>query len=388
MYSSYEDELQLLIDKVENVSDKDWEDLVCELDVRMHPDSLRKSFNVGRYSGYQVAKYYQEKFENEYCAQEEIDRLENLKNEVYKEKVKFQDARREYRKYLSNEARYENLVDILKKEISNMDALPYYEMGERVKKDLPPKSAVLMCSDWHIGALVDTQWNYYSIDIAKDRVGQLVDKVKKYALSYNITDLMVEINGDMINGIINTSNRVQSEEDAVSQTWIAAEIIANMINALKPYFKSIKVVTTLGNHGRLIPDKRAAIGKENMELLVPEILRLRLGEDIGVLSSQGLDFMKYEFAGRVICLAHGQHDKVNKVIEDFSKVYKVVPDEIHLGHTHSYKDINSSNIYITVNGSLMGADEYALGLREVTKPSQNLIIYGEDRGVFELILDK
>jgi len=28
-----------------------------------------------------------------------------------------------------------------------------------------------------------------------------------------------------------------------------------------------------------------------------------------------------------------------------------------------------------------------LGFRQVTKASQNLIIYGEDRGIYELILD-
>ena len=68
-------------------------------------------------------------------------------------------------------------------------------------------------------------------------------------------------------------------------------------------------------------------------------------------------------------------------------MYKCVPNEIHLGHTHSYKDINDSNIYITVNGSLMGSDEYAVNLRKITKPSQNLIIYDEDRCIIEIIVD-
>lgn len=35
----------------------------------------------------------------------------------------------------------------------------------------------------------------------------------------------------------------------------------------------------------------------------------------------------------------------------------------------------------------MGSDEYALSIRGITKPSQNLIIYGEDRGIFELVLN-
>ena len=61
MPKSYEDELQLLIDKVEGADDKSWEEMVSELGLSVHPDSLRKSFNGGRYSGYAVAKYYNEK---------------------------------------------------------------------------------------------------------------------------------------------------------------------------------------------------------------------------------------------------------------------------------------------------------------------------------------
>lgn len=384
---SYENELQLLIDKVEGIDNKSWEEMVDELHLSVHPDSLRKSFNAGRYSGYAVAKYYQNKFENEYCTQDEIDRLEQLKKEVYKEKIKYQDARREYRKELTSEARFENLIDVLKAEIVNLDELPLYHYGERVEKNKKPKDAILALSDWHIGAMVDTQWNCYSVDIAKERMEQLLNKVKRYILNYNITNLVVEINGDMVHGLINVSNRVQSEEDVVSQIIIVSDMLSYFINELKPYVRNLKVVTTLGNHGRLIPNKKESINKENMEMLIPEFLKLKLDKDINILTSNGLDFIKYKIGERVICLSHGQYDKVNEVIEDFSKMYKCVPNEIHLGHTHSYKDINDSNIYITVNGSLMGSDEYAVNLRKITKPSQNLIIYDEDRCIIEITVD-
>lgn len=384
---SYENELQLLIDKVEGIDNKSWEEMVDELHLSVHPDSLRKSFNAGRYSGYAVAKYYQNKFENEYCTQDEIDRLEQLKKEVYKEKIKYQDARREYRKELTSEARFENLIDVLKAEITNLDELPLYHYGERVEKNKKPKDAILALSDWHIGAMVDTQWNCYSVDIAKERMEQLLNKVKRYILNYNITNLVVEINGDMVHGLINVSNRVQSEEDVVSQIIIVSDMLSYFINELKPYVRNLKVVTTLGNHGRLIPNKKESINKENMEMLIPEFLKLKLDKDINILTSNGLDFIKYKIGDRVICLSHGQYDKVNEVIEDFSKMYKCVPNEIHLGHTHSYKDINDSNIYITVNGSLMGSDEYAVNLRKITKPSQNLIIYDEDRCIIEITVD-
>lgn len=384
---SYEDELQLLIDKVEGIDTRSWEEMIDELNINVHPDSLRKSFNGGRYSGYSVAKYYQDKFQNDYCSQEEIDRLEQLKKEIYKEKIKYQDMRREYRKELTSEARFENLVDVLKTEISALDELPMYQYGESVPRLKESKSAILTLSDWHIGAIIDNQWNCYSIDIARERMQQLLRKTKRYILSYNITNLAIEINGDMVHGLINVSNRVQSEEDVVSQIIIVSDMLSYFINELKPYVQKIKVITTLGNHGRLVPNKKEAINKENMEMLIPEFLKLKLDKDISIITSNGLDFVKYEFNNKIICLAHGQYDKTNQVIEDFTKLYKCVPDEIHLGHTHSYKDINESNIYITVSGSLMGSDEYAVNLRKITKPSQNLIVYDTDRFVIEIIVD-
>ena len=386
MPKTYEDELQLLIDKVEGVDDRSWEDMVDELDLTVHPDSLRKSFSGGTFSGYAVAKYYQNKIKDNYCAEDEIERLELVQKELAKERIKLSDARREYKKELMTEARYENLVDVLRDGLCGTTELPQYKFGEKIQKELTSKYAILMLSDWHIGSLVNNIVNYYSIDVAHSRMQLLLDKVKKYILDLNITDMVIEINGDMIQGIINTSNRVQSEEDAVSQIIIASDMLAYFINELKPYLRDLKVVTTLGNHGRLIADKKAAINSENMEMLIPEFLRLKL-DGIRVISSGGLDFVRYEFADRDICLAHGQNDNINHVIEDFVKIYKIVPDEIHLGHTHAYKDINDCNIYITVNGSLMGSDEYATNIRKATKPSQNLIVYGEDRGVYELILD-
>ena len=37
----YEDELQLLIDKVEGNNNKEWVELVNDLEINVHPDTLR-----------------------------------------------------------------------------------------------------------------------------------------------------------------------------------------------------------------------------------------------------------------------------------------------------------------------------------------------------------
>ena len=390
--NNYEKNLQTLIGKVEGSIDMGWDEVCDYIGADVHPDSLRKAFATTEYGGYSVAKYLMDKTANE-LTEDMIASLEKKKVEEYKERVRLQDARREYNKELRAEARYESLREILQEAIYNGEVLfpSNSKFGEKHLKikDKMPKSAILMLSDWHYGAICDSQWNYYDTSVAKERAEQIINKTIKYILKMGITDLVVEINGDMVEGAINVGNRVASEESVVEQIINVSKLLAKCISTLKPYVQSLKVVTTLGNHGRLTARKKdQADERENFEMLIPEFLRLTLDDDIQIITSQGLDFVKYEFGDKVICLSHGHHDKVNSVLENMVKVYKVIPTEIHLGHYHHASDLNDSDIHIVVNGGLKGIDDFGLkAMRCTTKPSQNLIIYGEDRMVVELVVD-
>lgn len=387
--NNYEKNLQTLIGKVEGSVDMGWDEVCDYIGADIHPDSLRKAFATTEYGGYNVAKYLMDKTANE-LTEEMVKRLQSKKDEEYKERVRLQDARREYNKELRAEARYENLVNIMKDCLSDV-ATSNIEFGKKHLhiENKKSKYAILMLSDWHYGALCDSQWNYYDTNVAQLRAEQLVAKTQSYILSLGITDLIVEINGDMCEGMINIGNRVASEESVVEQIINVSKLLSKCILSLKPYVNSIKVVTTLGNHGRLTPNrKEQADERENFEMLIPEFLRLTLGDDIPIVTSQGLDFVKYEFDDKIICLSHGHHDKAKSAIDNMIRVYKVVPDEVHLGHWHHMSDLNDSNIHVVVNGSIKGVDDFGLkATRCTTQPSQNLIVYGKDRMMIELIVD-
>lgn len=387
--NNYEKNLQTLIGKVEGSVDMGWDEVCDYIGADIHPDSLRKAFATTEYGGYNVAKYLMDKTANE-LTEDMVKRLQSKKDEEYKERVRLQDARREYNKELRAEARYENLVNIMKDCLSDV-ATSNIAFGEKHLhiENKKSKYAILMFSDWHYGALCDSQWNYYDTNVAQLRAEQLVAKTQSYILSLGITDLIVEINGDMCEGMINMGNRVASEESVVEQIINVSKLLSKCILSLKPYVNSIKVVTTLGNHGRLTPNrKEQADERENFEMLIPEFLRLTLGDDIPIVTSQGLDFVKYEFDDKIICLSHGHHDKATSAIDNMIRVYKVVPDEIHLGHWHHMSDLNDSNIHVVVNGSIKGVDDFGLkATRCTTQPSQNLIVYGKDRMMIELIVD-
>jgi hypothetical protein len=384
MFLTYEDELEYLASVVEDTSDKrDWKNAVDKLGANIHYESLKKAFGCTRYSGYNVMQYYKNK-QTKYLADDEIEKLEQIKDEIYKERVRLQDANREKRNVLREEARYENLVEVLKE---TMEFLPEIKLNQyKIEPNDTPNTAVLQLSDWHCGEQVDSQWNFYNIDEMKHRANVIKEKCINKCRLHKVNSLIIEINGDMAQGIINLSGIANAEEDVVQQIIIVSETLSQFINDLKPHFNNIKVITTLGNHGRLASKKSDVSTKENFEMLIPEFLRLRL-QDVSIIKSNGLDFVEYEIDGKMICCAHGQNDKISDVIEDFSKIYKRVPTEVHLGHTHAYKDINDCDIMITVNGSLVGTDDFALTCRKVTKPAQNLIVYDTDRCIYSLLAE-
>lgn len=356
------------------ISYSEWGDYILGTDNNYSSENLRKAFYV-------VYKLLNKIDENN-CDYDVIKDLENLRDEIYKERCRLQDIQREKRNDLRVEARFENLLEVVK---DKMDFMPTYEIKEfkPINKNQDKKYAVLQLSDWHCGALVDNQFNYYNVDTMVDRATKVRNNALEYCKLHNVTDLVIEINGDMVNGAIHVSSRVESEEGVVQQVITVTDVLARLINSMKPYFNSIKIITTLGNHGRLTPNKSDSITNENFEMLIPAMLRDKLG-DVKIIDSKGLDFTKYEIDGKIIMVSHGQNDSMTKVISDFSKIFKVVPNEIHLGHTHSYTDINDCDIKVTVNGSLIGSDDYAVTIRKVTTPSQNLIVYEKDRCIYEI----
>lgn len=356
------------------ISYSEWGDCILGTDNNYSSENLRKAFYV-------VYKLLNKIDENN-CEYDAIKDLENLRDEIYKERCRLQDIQREKRNDLRVEARFENLLEVVK---DNIGFMPTYEIKDfkPINKNQDKKYAVLQLSDWHCGALVDNQFNYYNVDTMVDRATKVRNNALEYCKLHNVTDLVIEINGDMVNGAIHVSSRVESEEGVIQQVITVTDVLAKLINSMKPYFNSIKIVTTLGNHGRLTPNKSDSITNENFEMLIPTMLRDKLS-DVKIIDSKGLDFTKYEIDGKIIMVSHGQNDSMTKVISDFSKMFKVVPNEVHLGHTHSYTDINDCDIKVTVNGSLIGSDDYAVTIRKVTTPSQNLIVYEKDRCIYEI----
>lgn len=377
----YQDELDILVDKVEGVTDKDWVEMVEELELDVHPDSLRKSFTGGRYCGYQVYKYFQDKLESGYT-EEESKRLTELRQELYKEKCRVQDQKREYNKLLRESARYEHIVDVLKQEIENIEPI---KLNSVMSANSTNVEAVLILSDFHYGLMVDNVLNEYNTQIANERLETLLKKTIYYCQIHRVETLHLGLAGDLICGAIHLQSRVAAEEDLISQVINVSELLANFINELKAKVPNVKVWGVIGNHSRVNADKKSNMPAENFERLIFKYIEARLPNV--TVSTNGLeDWITFKVKDQLAFMTHGDKDSLSNIKLHAVNLLGKVPDRIYFGHIHHMNIKDDNGTEIVVNGSIVSTDEYAMGLRCNTKPYQVLQIFDNDVCTYKISL--
>lgn len=342
-------------------------------DNRWNSDNWRKFYYIAK----EVVKKLDEDIE--YTQDDVIREMEDMKIEIYKEKVKLRDQRRELNKLHTKQARFENLVEVIKERLEEIGTLPREKYYKQLDKE---KGATLMVSDLHYGIKVDNQFNYYDTEVAEDRLKQLTNKTIQYCKKHDISNLNIELLGDEIAGTIHTSVRVQQEEDIIQQIIDCAELLSNMVNDLAEHVESVTVYSVYGNHGRTESNKHDAINRENYERLIYYFMKNRV-KGVRFIDSQGEDFIKYYDFGKTFVISHGDKDKQASAIEVYSKMLGEQVGEVHLAHWHEFKEIGN----VIVNGSVVGSDDYAVSIRKHSKPCQVLKVYGEDECTYKLILE-
>ena len=370
----------------EKPNDLDWQDIIELTGLNVHRDTLRKAMNID-FGAYAVMKFYEEKIQKGYSNEDLLEDFIQEKKELEKMKIQYQDQKREYRKYLRSEAKFEHLLNEMKKAIKQ---LPPLYIKENKDDNCLGYEASLILSDWHLGLKCKNYWNEFNYKIARERIEKLKNKVIKYCNNHIVNILHIEIIGDMINGSIHLGNRVESEEDVISQAMTVSEILSTFINDLANEIPNIRVYTLYGNHGRVSPNKNDSIDIENFERLIEWYLKARLKdiENIKLCENEYDEtFGCYQLRnGKNIVFSHGNYDKVSKVIYDYSKMLKIHIDEVHLGHFHNYQEKDDSGSTLVINGTLSGTDTYSKNLRLVGKPMQTLRIYSEDICTYKIYL--
>lgn len=379
--NNYEKNLQTLIGKVEGSVDMGWDEVCDYIGADIHPDSLRKAFATTEYGGYNVAKYLMDKTAHE-LTEDMLASLEKKKVEEYKERVRLQDARREYNKGLREEARYENLVEVMR------DAIEYMPNLEFRSKHVDSNGVkgILLVSDLHYGALIDNPINFYDTSVCKERMGTLLNKTVRYCTIHRVKELYVNLAGDLVCGNIHLGSRVEQEEDIITQTMQVAELLSNFLSELSKHVDNIVLVCVQGNHSRVNPDLKANLNQENFERIIFEYIKMRLPE-IKMLRNGNEDWIAYDIGDKKIFLEHGDKSSVSSAKEKAVNMVGYAPDVILFGHFHHMELNDKNGTDVVVNGSVMGVDSYAIRRRFNTNPYQVMQVYdGDDTCTYKLVL--
>lgn len=307
--------------------------------------------------------------------QKKINELDMKIIEFRKEKIKFQDQRRELRKIERHWGRAEHLYDEIKKSIDNVKPIEQLKIVKPIASD---KEGMLILSDFHIGLACSNYWNKFNKDILLKRVNKLLNKTIEYGKLNKINKLHIICLGDLVNGIIHVTSRIANAENVIQQTQLAAEILSCMVSKLSQEFAEIYMYNTIGNHDRVVMNKKESIADENFMLLIPWYLKARLK------NISNIKFINNEYDNQIIVAnicnkyvfgVHGDRDKVKNVVQNLSLMLKLFPSMVVMGHVHHSEENEVFSVPIVVNSSLSGVDSYAKDLRMTSMPSQKLIIF-------------
>lgn len=394
----YEQILKECSDKQNHIVDCDWADIISKYNIKnpngrdalMHYDSLRKS-QQSIFGGAFVLEYYKWKLnkDNTYGA-ENVDYIKELqiqKDEIYKEKRKLYDQRREYNKLLISDARSEHLCEELIKSANKLSEEQPLEFNDVWFPANTHKEAVLSWADWHYGMVTDNIWNTYNTKICRDRVKKLIEITKEFLRLNNIDTLNILTLGDAAHGSIHTGCRVKSEEETCDQLMHVAELMAEAINELSSVVNKINLYSCYGNHLRSIQDKKESIHSDNMEKIVPWWLRERLQNNpkIEIFESEYKEFTKLNVLGKNICALHGDLEKNFKQIgvtvnTIFTKKFGETIDYTISADKHHIEEFEHLGINSILVPSLCGTDDYANNGRLYSDPAQTLMIFNDVYG--------
>jgi len=257
---------------------------------------------------------------------------------------------------------------------------------------------VLLCSDWHCGAVVKPDTvnglNRYDVDIFHDRVAALFRNTAKVVRMVRSTSdlsrIVVWLGGDMIDNQIHPE-QIQTQELSPTQQLIECEraIIAGLNYLLEDEgFEQVIVPCSYGNHGRTTIKMQADNAHAtSYEWLMYQNLRRHYKDNDRVQFhvSDG-NILYLDVLGQKLRFHHGDAIKygggVGGITVPLQKwVYRqdvgIRADHSFFGHFHTL----TMGQNWSVNGSLIGPTAYGLKLGfPPERPQQLLRCIDRDRG--------
>ena len=338
---------------------------------------------------YQYAKdFYDDVFKKRMYSydNETIKKMDDLKRDIQKERIKLNTTRVEYNKWLRENARDELIVEEICKSISNLSPL---EKPAYIQNKYSTKEYCLVFGDEHYGTefeltdLLGNIINSYSPEIFEKRMWDLFYQVIDIIKKEDINTLNVYSMGDFSDGCLRVSQLMKLRYGVIDGTIKYANFISNWLNELTKYVR-IRFQMTDGNHTelRMLGQPKGTFVEDNMGKIVKEFIKIRLEDnDNFTFIENPTGYIYDNLAGNIILGIHGETRSLEKTLKDLSSIYNTQIKYLFAGHLHHSKleeiGVNSEVINIP---SIIGIDPYALSLNKASNASAKLFIFEEGKG--------
>jgi predicted phosphodiesterase len=378
----YENCLSDIADKINGLNDLDWSEIITKYNLKIAPDTLRKASQT-IFGGVFVKNFIDIKHQA-------IDANDNSSydvqlREIRREKQKLFDERAAFNKSNRDVARLEQDLDYHEKLIKGTQYKPF----DIVYHNDRDKDLIVLLSDMHIGLNVESNFDKYNSDIAKEMLGKYLGEVVDAIELYKIQNVYVILLGDFISGNIHTTVQLQNRENVIEQIQLASEMTSDFIYNIAKHCDNVIVNSVGGNHSRL-GKKDDVLRDERLDNLVMWYAEAKLGNitNVHFEVEENIDptIAKNTIRGKVYYSVHGDYDSFSE--SGVSKLVMMtgeIPSVVFYGHMHhnSFDDIN--NIKIIRSGSFAGTgDDYTVSKRISGKPSQMMCVV-DNTGVIALL---
>lgn len=308
---------------------------------------------------------------------EQLQEIENEKIELQKEKIRMRDQKRLMNTKLRELARLEHLEEYLEEKVEEIQPIKLPKVKKKKKSD---NEAMVVISDEHIGMKIDSKFNTYNIEIAKERLAKLQKETMNKVEKEGIKKLYIAHLGDGIHGAIHTTARIESEENVIQQIITLAYMLESFIEDFLQKGIEVQFCSVAGNHTRAIPNKKESLGTaENFERLLTVFLGKAFNQFENysqIDDEEGIIVLNIK--GKTVVLVHADLDKGNGVVTKLNDMLNLSIDYIFTGHVHNafYKE-HGNAVQFGV-GSLCGLDQYAISGRFSGRPSQMILTFDDD----------
>lgn len=376
LIENFEKKLDLCISKLDKLTEKDWEELVIELNLTCSADHLRKlAYGYKEYNDYLIIK---SKYKS---GDEEYEKLLNKQYEIKNSMIELQDLRTLVNKDIREQARYENLLKMLKSEIVR------YEQDDKhsSKQDFiysneSMREMMILVSDIHYDLDVENEWNTYNPDVALSRMNYLIGRAKHIGTSNNVEIAHLVINGDLVNGNIHLTSRMSNRECISKACAGVSTLIAKAVKDLDDAFDWVVVHINSGNHDRICPSKHDNDYDDSYVNFIKEFVQIKCENLKNVIFDEnkyGHDISVFNCCGKKIVATHGDKVKSKDMIARYSNLFEKV-DYVLRGHVHNDGIESFGESKVITTASFSGMDRYAQQLALNSRPEQKIIILEKD----------